>query len=380
MESTFDDAYTLGVNAIFLKPTRVGGAQQMAIALCHALAQTAPQNASIIILTTSDAARELQWPNAPNVTIVPIDLRWHRVIAEPIALRRSPEVNVWLNLNYYTPPFSRRPHVTVILDAQHRQFPENFSWTKRAWLRFAHAMTLSRAQTVIAISRSVAEALRGQHPRHAHRIRVAPAPVVIPPAIGSSTVTADDSSWSLLAVAAHYPHKNLKTLVQSLPALRERYPGTILTLVGQLAENLVGGREGIDDDLVGNGIRVLGYLPDDELREAYNQADVFLAPSLFEGFGLTVIEALAAGLPVIATHLAVYDELAPAMAKYVEAPESSSSWAAAILEVLVDPLTHVPTKVQRDWLREQYSPRRVGLLYWGLLSSTLQVQAGWKVR
>jgi glycosyltransferase involved in cell wall biosynthesis len=87
---------------------------------------------------------------------------------------------------------------------------------------------------------------------------------------------------------------------------------------------------GIQDDVV-----VLGFVDDDRLKSLYNHALAFVFPSLYEGFGLPVLEAMAAGTPVIAADAASIPEVAGDAAEYVD-PTSVGSIASGLASILDD--------------------------------------------
>jgi glycosyltransferase involved in cell wall biosynthesis len=82
-------------------------------------------------------------------------------------------------------------------------------------------------------------------------------------------------------------------------------------------------------------IRFLGYVPDEDLRSFYSGAQVFLFPSLYEGFGIPPVEAMACGAPVIASDAQPMPEVL-GDAAILELPTSPQRFSAAIVKVLAD--------------------------------------------
>jgi glycosyltransferase involved in cell wall biosynthesis len=141
----------------------------------------------------------------------------------------------------------------------------------------------------------------------------------------------------ILHVGARRPHKNQRVLVQALAALRRDHPGLGLVLVGQPDPRF--------PDEVGDLVHALGldgqvqrhaHLDDEVLLGVYAHAAVFGYPSLVEGFGLPVLEAMAAGLPVVASDADAVREVAGDAALIVPA-RSPDAWARAVGRVLTDP-------------------------------------------
>lgn len=141
----------------------------------------------------------------------------------------------------------------------------------------------------------------------------------------------------ILHVGARRPHKNQKILVAALAELRPSYPDVGLVLVGQQDP-------GIPDE-TGQMIAELGLsdhvrqytdADDETLLDLYAHATVFAFPSLIGGFGLPVLEAMAAGVPVVASDGEAVQEAAGDGALLVPA-QSVADWAKAIDQVLADP-------------------------------------------
>lgn len=116
---------------------------------------------------------------------------------------------------------------------------------------------------------------------------------------GQSSIEFSEWETVLLYVGPLTERKGLKYLIQAMPELVEEHPGIGLVLVGsgnadqliQLAES-----RGVRDR-----IRFEGFVPETELPDYYRAADVFVFPSLLEGFGIVLVEAMASGLPVVST-------------------------------------------------------------------------------
>jgi glycosyltransferase involved in cell wall biosynthesis len=140
----------------------------------------------------------------------------------------------------------------------------------------------------------------------------------------------------ILAVGPTYAHKNFERLLRAYAMLteetRERHDLVIagglepyLSILKSLAIEL-----GIQDK-----VRFLGYLPQDDMPELYREASLFVFPSLYEGFGLPLLEAMASGCPVISSNTSSMPEVCGDAAKYVD-PHDESDICRAIGEVLSD--------------------------------------------
>jgi glycosyltransferase involved in cell wall biosynthesis len=144
----------------------------------------------------------------------------------------------------------------------------------------------------------------------------------------------------ILCVAASWRHKNLPTLVGAFAAVTRRRKDAHLVLVGQVSGRLLGAKMADDvGALVAemgllDQVTVLGYVPDAALGALYRSAAVVAIPSLFEGFGLPVIEALGLGVPVVSTRAGSPDEIALDLPVFVENPKDVDEFAERLLAVL----------------------------------------------
>ena len=139
----------------------------------------------------------------------------------------------------------------------------------------------------------------------------------------------------LLFVGAHEPRKNLPNLIKTLKIVHDRHRKIPLVLVG---------RKGLDSDNIrrtiqklnlGTWVKTVGYVDEKELKNVYRLASVFVFPSLWEGFGIPLLEAMASRLPIVASRSSALPEIAEDAAVYV-APGDPEDMADQIIRVLED--------------------------------------------
>jgi len=142
---------------------------------------------------------------------------------------------------------------------------------------------------------------------------------------------------TILSVARQYPRKNTHTLLAALPLVRRRVPGARLRIVGGGPEMPALKRLAAELRLDG-AVTFLGPLPRDaDVRREYARADVFCLPSLQEGFGIVFLEAMAAGLPVVAGDSGAVPEVVPhGEAGLLVAPKDRGAVADALVTLLRD--------------------------------------------
>lgn len=133
----------------------------------------------------------------------------------------------------------------------------------------------------------------------------------------------------VLTVATLERRKNLETLLHAFELVRQRQPELSLAVVGTAPPPGTPATPA----LVGEGVRLLGFVPDEELAKLYRGAAVFAYPSIFEGFGMPIVEALASGLPVVASSHPSLDEACGGLALRAD-PEDAGAFAEAIEQAL----------------------------------------------
>jgi glycosyltransferase involved in cell wall biosynthesis len=148
---------------------------------------------------------------------------------------------------------------------------------------------------------------------------------------------ADLGAPYVLTVATLEPRKNLDALLEAFAVLRRRRPELQLAIAGPAGW---GGRAP-----AGEGVRLLGYVDDEELARLYRGAEAFAFPSLFEGFGIPVVEAMASGVPVVASSHPSLDEASGGVALRDD-PADPVGFAGAIERAIDTRETLVPAGLE----------------------------------
>ena len=137
-----------------------------------------------------------------------------------------------------------------------------------------------------------------------------------------------------------------------------------LVLVGQLRRNLAGRSSATDVDAPGSSnVVVTGFVDDAVLGELYRRAAVFAFPSLFEGFGLPIVEALGLRVPTVTTRCTAIPEVGGAYPIYVDDPLSAPELAEALRTALDKPDSARPNITEAQALRELYAPAAIAERY-----------------
>ncbi len=344
------DGRRIGIDGRFCgAPIGIG---RYTCALIQALDQVIPPDWTVYVL--GDPARPLgRWPILPaRVRVVRGDsvrrLVWANIHA-PLLVRRwrlglyHAVDNVSLPLFW---PKSGIKYVLTVHDLIPLLCPEAVNWRHRAYFRLAIRRVVRLADAIIvdaeAVKRVVVERLLVDEQRvHVIPIGVDPGRFRRPPAEASRRVRARyglaDDAQIILFVGTVEPRKNLPTLLRAFRRLRSSGPGPGgLQLV--IAGSRGWGAEAALREAESLGLRDVvftGPVSDDDLVALYSEASLFVLPSLHEGFGLPALEAMACGVPVVASDIPVLREVLGEAARFV-APTDVGGIATVMGRVLTD--------------------------------------------
>lgn len=263
-----------------------------------------------------------------------------RLVAE-LPIRSRKDGLSLLHVQYFAPPACPVPFVPVMHDISFATFPRFFSRKDLLRFRLGIGWTVRRARRVLTISESSKRDIVGRYGVPASRVDVAHLGVdhrQFHPRQDGTTPGA--SPWGcawpyVLAVGNVQPRKNLSRLLGAFARARKKSPDLPhrLLLVGKDAfrhREVTARIHALDLD---DWVHRTGYVAADQLASLYRGAAVFCYPSLYEGFGLPVVEAMASGTPVIASNNSSIPEVASGSAILVD-PEDEESIADALVEVL----------------------------------------------
>jgi alpha-1,3-rhamnosyl/mannosyltransferase len=232
------------------------------------------------------------------------------------------------SLAFPTPLLWRGASAMTVHDATPWLHPEALSLGMRYYYGPLYPQALSRAAVVFTVSQSAREDLVRVAKVSPERIRVTPNGV--DERFFAARATEGPRAPYLLAVGTLEPRKNLPVLLEAFRLLRAE---------GRDLELLLAGRQGWTHSLpVGDlapHVRLLGAVPDADLPSVYAGASCFVLPSVYEGFGLPLAEAMAAGVPAVASDIPALREVGGEAVRYAD-PRDPASFAAAIREALDD--------------------------------------------
>jgi glycosyltransferase involved in cell wall biosynthesis len=332
----------VALSLLTLAPGQVGGTETYARALCRALAEVGTSEYEALVPRIAQDAGEglrtrvieaygdgrgmpMRLFSMASACILP-------GVRRELALDRFDAVH--FPLTVMIPPVEAPPAVATMHDVQHLVMPELFSRATLLYRRLAYGWTARRARLVIAISAHVAGTL-------VERLGVPEENVVVvysgidherfnPPSSESAREP------FLLYPAYAWRHKNHARLLEAFQLLRRRRPDLRLVLTGP-------GHRPLPSE---SGVEVRGFVPADELVRLYRTAAAMVFPSLYEGFGQPLLEAMACGCPVAASDAASIPEVCGGAARLFD-PNDPEAIADAVDGVLAEPAAWSQRGLQR---------------------------------
>jgi glycosyltransferase involved in cell wall biosynthesis len=268
-------------------------------------------------------------------------------------LKKSlPGIDIFHSWDWLQPPDKNIPLVSTVHDVAMLKFPETahpkiLSMHKQSW-----KILKERNADIIAVSRATKKdviQLLGIPPHKIHVVHEA-----LPEGFRQvSTAISDEQAEALkqrlqlnqpylFFVGTREPRKNLTRLIEAWRPLANDY------------QLIIAGAQGWDDTNRFNhkNLRFLGQVSDKELAVLYGEAEVFCYPSLYEGFGLPILEAFLHGTPVVTSNVSSMPEVAGNAAELID-PESVESIRAGIMTILNESEAAQKTRLQRMIIRMQ---------------------------
>ena len=292
----------IGVNALYLIPGGVGGTEIYLRNVLRELAQLDTPHEYHVFTNTETSGDICPAP----LNHVPMGVRATnrplRLIAEQTILparARSLQIECMFNPGFTAAAFPGCPNVTVFHDLQHKRHPEYFRrFDLPAW-EFFLSLAVKRSKLLIADSESTKSDLLHYYRLPEDRVRVVP--LGVDEEFFRIAAQRTDIQPYLLCVSTLHPHKNIERLVRVFARFEKCRPGWKLVLVGlrgfhaEPVERLI-------SDLHAN-VQITGWIPRAELYALYRNATAAVYPSTFEGFGIPVLEAMAAGVPLACSNI-----------------------------------------------------------------------------
>ncbi len=283
----------------------------------------------------------------PADLVLPPTLRWRAspgplwIFRQAPRMARQDHIDIFHGANHIVPPLLSVPSVVTIHDVSLLTRVTHHTARNIALTLPQMALSLRRATLFMADSHATAKELAGVPFVEASRIRVVH--------LAAASRFSEPANLEVERVRALYalpqtfflfvgslgPNKNVVRLVQALAALKNDDSPPSLIIAGRGGQDVELVQSTVDKLNVGHLVKFISYVEPSDLPALYAAAAAFVYPSLFEGFGLPALEAMACGTPVVTSNVSSLPEVVGDAALTVD-PRSVGDLAAAMRRVLQD--------------------------------------------
>jgi glycosyltransferase involved in cell wall biosynthesis len=338
----------IGIDLLYLLPGVVGGTETYARGLLQGFAALEDEHEYLVFLNRESA--ELPLPACERMVrvVCPVEARsrWQRHLYTQTAfprLLRAHNLDIVHSLGYVAPLWSRCPRVVTIPDLNYEAFGDQMPALRRTTLRLLVPASARRSSRVIAIS----EFAKRELVRH---MRIPPDRVVVTYLAAdtrrreASDDKAADAALARRSIRAPYgvlfcgvdrPNKNIAAALRAFEIARTRDRLTHrLVVIGHrpTEQETV---DALDGGVRSGSVVATGFVSDEERDALLTRAQFLLFPSLYEGFGLPILEAMTLGVPVACSRSGPLPEVAGEAAVFFD-PRSEEEMAGAIGRIAQD--------------------------------------------
>ena len=346
----------VAANLAWLVPGRVGGSEEYTVRLLSAVIAAAPDDIDLRLIGLPElfaTHRELQGAECVSLN-GPMTMRPWRIAAESTSVYRATRgADVVHHFGGRVPARHHGNDVVTIHDLQPLQIPANFSLVKRLYLGKALPRSARSARLIVTPSEWVASTvvdLLGADPAS---VRAVSSTWSAADEIDASEADALGPGPVVLYPAVTHPHKRHELLLAAMERVVAARGDVTLVLTGGSGRAEAAVRAAIERSSV--SVMRPGRVSAASLRGLYRRADVLAFPSAYEGFGLPVLEAMRAGVPVVASAGTAIPEVLGDTGLLITGTDVAR-WTEAILASLAGG-GEVDVRVQRARTRaEHWSP------------------------
>lgn len=341
----------IGLNLLYLRPGIVGGTETYARGLITGLAEVGSGHEFLVFVNRSGSG----WPLPDGFTrvVCPVSPRQgiryaYEQAIFPLHVRRH-RLDLLHSLAYVAPLAAPCARVVTIHDLNYREPSHRMPVVRRLALTAFVSGAIRSSHAVIAVSRFTRDELGKYWPDELRKVRVVhEASTKTSEVLRDASGSVETEAPYFIAFSSASPNKNLERLLQAQRLAVARGLGHRLILVGHRPADVA---------ITADGVTWTGYVPDSVLHGLVQGAEALLYPSLYEGFGLPLLEAMEAGVPVACSRFASLPEVAGEAALYFDAMDTASI-AEAMLRLARDPKLRADLAARGRMRLAQFSWRR----------------------
>ncbi|CAA9485932.1 MAG: glycosyl transferase, group 1 [uncultured Solirubrobacteraceae bacterium] len=335
----------VALNLVFLVPGETGGMEVMARELVARLADVGGLRLTALVSREGAQADEAPWGRSLPMVTLPVNSRnraeWVRGEQQHIPrVAKAIGADIVHSLGSTAPLWGPYKRVTTIHDLHYKLVPEAHFGLRGLGMRVLVPLAARRSHRILAVSHATRRDLVEHLGTPAEKIDVVPNGVAAP---GETAATPADALRArfevgarrvLLSVSAKRPHKNLLRLLDALAGIpAERRP--LLIVPGYPTPHEDELRRRAEALGIAGDVALPAWVSAADLEGLYGLADAFVFPSLYEGFGLPLLEAMRRGVPVASSDRGSLPEVAGDAALLFD-PEDTAAMRAAIERLLAD--------------------------------------------
>lgn len=338
-------SFTVAIDARLAFGTYTGDSSYWT-GLINALAEK-DVDANFLFISNRPAPKVI--PNTAPITwhVLPASSsRWWSYVSFPILARRMGATAI--HTQYSLSPLVGKRGITTVHDVSFLLGPQWFKPKDRFLLQKLIPSACRRAAAVITVSETSRKEMTALIPNIAHKLHVTynACPTTVQPINRSEAKAIVRRDYGidcpyLLTVGTRWPRKNMKLALEASEKLSDAVPHRLL----------ITGKAGWGEEQIGRRGVALGFVAQENLNALYSAADLYLAPSRHEGFGIPVLEAFRCGCPVMCSTGGALPEVA-GNAAWVEPSWEASDWARAI-EATLNDSSKIAEFIERGRAREQ---------------------------
>ena len=327
------EKFRIGLNLLHIVPGDVGGSEEYSVQILKAISryESTEIKPILFVLEGFQKAHSELCETFETITCkINGKNRLSRIIAESTWLKfKTRQCDAVHHFGGRLPMCSKKPNSVTIHDLQPLDIPSNFSLIKRTFFRYALPSTIKRAGMLVTISDAVKQQLIksfGVNAELVHIVSVGIEQVVEKPNLPKEPLT-------IFYPAATFPHKNHQVLIAAFNRIAQKHRNVQLLLSGGEGRAEKEIRRSVSASPAKEHILLTGRISSSELESILKSSAVLAFPSKYEGFGIPVLEAMAAGVPVVVSKGTPAEKLPGEKSLRVE-PHEVDDWVNA-LELLI---------------------------------------------
>jgi len=293
----------------------------------------------VLVLGDPMIIKKFDWHN--QVKIIPFTYKVYTPIEQLMYIFKIPKCDVFWTPHFNTPLFFVRTkrRLVTIHDVNHLANPSHFSLPKRLWARILYKNAVKRSDVIYTVSKFSKSEILKFFKVSPEKIKVVYCGIQDNFESNINNKTIPLPVDYILFVGNVKPHKNLITLLKAYYQLDK-------TTTKKYKLVILGRKEGfvtedsevftyVEDNNLYENVHFTGHVPDNVLSNVYRNATLFVFPSLYEGFGLPVLEAMSCGVAVLCSDRASIPEIAGNASIYFN-PENIEELTDKIMRLLED--------------------------------------------